>query len=147
MFILSQPLTLGVQLTLGCSLLPMANSYHWLSPRYGQRRPTSHRFPSYGGAIISSMLSAKAMGATSSSWALSRHAVSPFLHSRDRPKCQSAVLYDHVLMEIFSNVEVLRFYQGWLDDAAVKYGGKQVRDKRCTVLRIADRVRFRPSPD
>ncbi len=50
-------------------------------------------------------------------------------------------------MEIFTHVEVLRFYQGWLDDAAVKYGGKQVRDKRCTVLRKADPVRFRPSPD
>ncbi len=87
------------------------------------------------------------MGATSSSWALSRHAVSSFPHARDRPKCQSAVLRDHVLMEIFVNVEVLRFYQGWLDDAAVKYGGKQVRVKQCAVLRIADPVRFRSSPD
>ncbi len=82
LFVLSRPLTTGrAQLTLGCSHLPMANSCHWLSPRYGQRRPTSHPFPSYGGAIIISMLSAEAMGATSSSWALSRHAVSSFPHA------------------------------------------------------------------
>lgn len=45
------------------------------------------------------------------------------------------MLHVIVLIGISTAAEVLRFYQAWLDDAAVKYGGKQVRDQRHDILR------------
>lgn len=34
------------------------------------------------------------------------------------------------------NEDVLRYYQGWLNNAAVKYGGKQVRLPHMTLLMV-----------
>lgn len=42
----------------------------------------------------------------------------------------------HLISRLCVNEDVLRYYQGWLNNAAVKYGGKQVRLPHMTPLMV-----------